>query len=398
MRELPQEDAVRSQYATDKGPPAFEDARSPRQKARAAGLDPNFWYAVEYDSKLKRGQVIEVTFWKRSIALFRTASGELHALDNRCCHRQLKLSLGHVQGDNLICEYHGWCYAGDGRVCHIPHDLFGRAMPSFRVGSYPVKVRYGLIWIFPGASELADQIDVPVIPELEGRRPWARADADFIWQAHHSMIIDNVSDFTHEFLHRRFRPFVGARLTYCHNDGDRVRVGYETQIGDGRFSKYFVDRKRINTRSIELCYEYPYQWSDTGGKIKHWCFLLPIDERSTRVFFVFYFDDVKVPLLPLRVPRWLLRPLMRLMNRLLIIPLLREDGFAVEAEQHAYDEHYDAPQAELNPAVHQFQKLTAEKWQRHLERENGTHSTAKDRPLPGSTVSRMAIELSKEGS
>ena len=49
---------------------------------------------------------------------------------------------------------------------------------------------------------------------------------------------------------------------------------------------------------MELGYEYPYQWSDTGGKIKHWCFVLPQDERTTRVFFLFYFDALKIPFTP----------------------------------------------------------------------------------------------------
>jgi hypothetical protein len=50
-----------------------------------------------------------------------------------------------------------------------------------------------------------------------------------------------------------------------------------------------VDRRRIDTNAIDLCYEYPYQWSDTDGKIKHWRFVLPVDECTTRVFFLFYF-------------------------------------------------------------------------------------------------------------
>ena len=35
----------------------FESARNLRQKTRAAGLDPDYWYAVEQDKKLAPGQV-----------------------------------------------------------------------------------------------------------------------------------------------------------------------------------------------------------------------------------------------------------------------------------------------------------------------------------------------------
>ena len=78
-----------------------------------------------------------------------------------------------------------------------------------------------------------------------------------------------------------------------------MRLAYETQVGQGRISGLFVDRNRVDTSSMELGIDYPYQWSSTGGKIKHWCFILPRDERSTRAFFLFYFDAFKVPFTPL---------------------------------------------------------------------------------------------------
>lgn len=42
--------------------PSFEEASTPRQKAFAAGFDPAYWYAVELDSKIAKGQRIEVRF------------------------------------------------------------------------------------------------------------------------------------------------------------------------------------------------------------------------------------------------------------------------------------------------------------------------------------------------
>jgi len=352
-------------------PPEFVEARNPRQKARAAGLDPDYWYAVEYDHAIKPGSVIEIRFWKKSIALYRGHDGKLRALENRCAHRQLKLSAGEVEGCNLVCAYHGWTYNEDGRVAKIPHELFGRQMPSLRVRAYPVRVRYGLIWIFPGNPDLAMNRTIPEIPELEGPDRWSCVPIDFTWQAHHSMIIDNVSDFTHAYLHRKYRPFVNARLKRCEMIGDQVFVSYDTKIGTGMISGLFVDRNRVDTDSIELCHDYPYQRSSTGGKIKHWCFVLPIDERTSRVFFLFYFDALKIPFTPVRIPQWLMTPVLKIANRISIRPLLQQDGFAVEREQEGYESHFDAPLAEFNPAVNLFQQLTIRKWEEHLAREKG---------------------------
>jgi phenylpropionate dioxygenase-like ring-hydroxylating dioxygenase large terminal subunit len=349
----------------------FAEARSSRARARAAGLSPDYWYAVALARDVGPGQVIGVRFWHRSIAVFRGGDGRLRAVDDRCAHRHLPLSLGQVTGDCLTCPYHGWSYDGDGRLASIPHDLFGRPMPSVRIGAHPVRERYGLIWVFPGDPALAGARAIPDIPELEGPDRWACVPLVFRWRAHHSMIVDNVSDFTHAWLHRDYRPFEDARLTRLDADGDRVVLSYQSRIGMGRISSRFVDRRRVDTSAIDLGYEYPYQWSSTGGKIKHWCFLTPEDDRTTRVFFLFYFESLRVPATPLRIPRPLMRLVLVLANRWLIAPLLAQDGFAVEAEQRAWEANGDRPVPDLNPAIAQFHRLTVRKWEEHLARSGG---------------------------
>ncbi len=357
-------------------PPGFEEARTLRQQARAAGMDPDYWYAVAEARRIKPGTAIEVTFWKRSIALYRTEDGSFHAIENRCLHRQLKLSMGEVEGCRLVCAYHGWEYDGDGRVAAIP-DLFGRKkLPKLWVRHYPVQVRYGLVWLFPGRPEMAQSRKIPEIPELEGPKRWSCVPLSFTCSAHHSMVIDNVSDFSHAYLHRRYRPFTGAELTRNETIGDNVHLAYNTQVGRGRISGLFVEHDRVDTNHMDLCYEYPYQWSNTDDEIKHWLFVLPVDERTTRAFFLFYFRSLKIPYLPARIPRWAMTTVLKFANRLLISPLLSEDRVAVEAEQEGYEKHWDAPPIEVNPVVRAFQKVTVRKWQEHLAREaEGAHAS-----------------------
>jgi phenylpropionate dioxygenase-like ring-hydroxylating dioxygenase large terminal subunit len=349
-------------------PPDFHQARTRHQKARSAGMNPNYWYPVEHDSALRIGQVQEVVFWKRSIALFRGSDGVARAIDNRCAHRQLKLTAGKVDGCNLACLYHGWRHDGDGQVVEVPHDLFGRQLPKSKTAGYPVQVRYGLIWIFPGDPDLASSRSIPSIPELEGHDRWSCVRVDASWHAHYSMIIDNVSDFTHAYLHRKYQPFTYAELTNLETGDEKVGVSYRTKVGGSRMAALFMDRA-ADTSSIDLCYEYPYQWSNTGQHIKHWCFVLPINEQETRCFFLFMFAPrlFKVPIVPLRIRGLALRGFLRMLKSLYMVPLLDQDRIAVEAEQDAHNQHHAAPIPELNPAVHEFQRLTIEKWQEYLD-------------------------------
>lgn len=346
--------------------PSFGAAQTARQATRAAGLHPDFWYAVEHAAAVPTGAVAETKFWGRSIALYRGSDGKVRALENRCAHRQVQLSFGTVDGCNLTCPYHGWSYDGFGRLVAIPHELFGRPAPRLRIAAFPTRERYGLVWLFPGNPALAETTPMPELPELEGPGAWACVPLDFVWRAHHSLIIENVSDFTHAHLHRKYRPFNDAKLVHWERGERRVRLAYDVKVGDGRVSKHFVDRRRTNINRMELGFDYPHQWSNTDDKIKHWCFVLPLDERTTRVFFLFYFACLRLPLMPLAVPRWLMRPMLCASNHLLIRPLLMQDGTMVEAEQRAYDAKPSAPSLEFNPVVVEFRKLIVEEWCRHL--------------------------------
>lgn len=359
-------------------PPAFADARNSRQKARAAGMDPDRWYVVEYDSAVKKGQVKEVIFWNTTIALYRGEDGELAAVENRCAHRQLKLSQGAVDKCSLRCAYHGWAYNREGWLEDYSHDSFGKPLIKKQLRTYPVQVRYGLIWLFPGNPELAAGLKIPEIPELTGDNTWASFAVDYTWQTHHSMIMENICDFSHAFLHRKYKPFIDAKLTHHEADDDRVYLTYDTYMAGGRISGLFVDRNRVNTRSIELCYEYPYQWTNTGDSIKNWSFMLPIDERTTRVFFLFYFDALTIPLLSIKTPKWLTQMVLNIAKPLVFKPILDQDGIALEAEMLSYEAYWNAPPIELNPVVPMFQRLSARKWEAHLARKEAAQAASTD--------------------
>ena len=356
-----------SSTSKQRGAPDFESSKNKRQKVRAAGLHPDYWYAVEHSNALKKGKAQEVVFWEETrVAIYRDERGVVRAIEDRCAHRQLPLSIGNVKGDRIVCDYHGWEYDTEGKLAHVPHDTFGKPIPSCKVKTFAVRERYGLIWVFFGAKDKAASVPMPEIPELEGPDAWACVPIDFTWNAHHSMIIDNVSDFTHEFLHRKYKPFVNSKLTKLETKDDKVFVSYDTKVGYGKISGLFVDRKAVDTNSMELCYHYPYQWSNTDDQIKHWCFVLPIGPQRTRVFFLFYFKSFKVPFLPIKIPREVMEPFLKVSNRVLIRPLLSQDGVAVEAEQRGYERYFNASIAELSPAVHAFQALTVKKWEEHL--------------------------------
>ncbi len=275
-------------------PPSFADARNLRQKARAAGLDPNHWYAVEYERAIRPGQVVPATFWGQGIAVYRGADGRFRALEDRCAHRQLQLSLGEVTGCTLTCAYHGWSYGEDGALAGIPHDRCGRPMPSLRIRAYPTQVRYGLVWVFPGDPALASLRSLPEVPELEGADPWAYVPHSFTWRAHHSMVIDNLCDLTHAHLHRSFPSFQPGRLISSEAGPDRVVMRYEAKVGPLVRARAILPKRAGDLLRLPLppgaLRVVRHRRADHVLDV-----LLPIDATTTRVFFMFCYDRLRIP-------------------------------------------------------------------------------------------------------
>jgi 4beta-methylsterol monooxygenase len=358
--------------------PDFGEAASPRQKAWAAGLDPAYWYPVEWESAVRPGEVIEVKCKHGTIALFRGKDGRLGAVEDRCAHRQVKLSSGRVEDCRLTCRYHGWSYEADGRLAGIPHELFGKSFPTVHLKSYPVAVKYGLIWVFFGDPKLADERPLPRIPEIEGRDPWVAVPIDFMVKAHPSAIINNVMDSTHvAALHRTFRTrsMIYGKVTRCETEGDRVTVTHDITLDKGALLRFLLNP--LKTHSQHACYEYPYLWVSVGDVYKLWNFMLPIDDRTTRLFMISCADRVKIPFTSVDAPSWLVGPASRLAKHLLVTPLFTEDVWSFEAEQEGYANSPGAPAVDLHPAIRPSYQLTIRKWEEHLARGRGERVQAK---------------------
>jgi phenylpropionate dioxygenase-like ring-hydroxylating dioxygenase large terminal subunit len=232
-----------------------------------------------------------------------------------------------------------------------------------------VRERYGLVFVFPGDPAVAATRDLPRIPELEGPRPWPHAIVRFDCPGHHSMLLENVSDFTHGFLHRKFQPFQGTDLLRCEEVGDRVEVEYRSKIAAGRLQDAFVERGDGGCNHMLACYDYPYHWSNTDDRIKHFLFTLPVDDAHNRHFFIFYLRPGAIRLPGLGpVPRIVADKMMKLTRYTTLQPLLGQDVWVIGHEQQGWERHWDRPAPELSPVVKAFQDLTIRKWGEHLQR------------------------------
>ena len=346
---------------------------SRRELVRGMGQSGNYWYAMEESKNLKKGQSLEVIFWKSPIALFRGESGKVNAIENRCPHRQLRLSSGIVEGEEIICQYHGWNFDGCGKCTGISHELGkgrGRGdLPNIKINSYPVQEKYGLIWVFPGDPDLAETVPMPAIPQLDQETPWEFIPIDVKLEAHYSMMLENVCDFNHAFLHRKFKPFTNPHLKDYWRKGDTITMEYETDMSQSSAVKTAGEKKGAGLEDMTLWYQYPYQGSNTADKYLHWLFMTPIDEGHTRCFFVFLLGPLEIPFINMPVPKFLRKTVIALANKFYIIPLLAEDTYILAEEMIGQERHPSIQHLEFNPIVGEFQKMSIEKWEEYVHTE-----------------------------
>ena len=104
--------------------------------------------------------------------------------------------------------------------------------------------------------------------------------------------------------------------------------------------------------------------------------MLPIDERTSRVFFLFYYKRLKIPFLPLYIPKTLMTPIIRVANGFIVKKVLDQDGAALELEQQGWERNWHTPWAEKNPIVKEFQELTIRKWKEYLASRQGTETSS----------------------
>ncbi len=105
------------------------------------------WHPVARSDDLAPRHVFHGLLNGRELALWRADDGYVNVWENRCLHRGVRLTLGHNEGHELRCQYHGWRYANRSAGCtYIPaHPADAPARTICNV-TFPMVERYGLVW------------------------------------------------------------------------------------------------------------------------------------------------------------------------------------------------------------------------------------------------------------
>jgi vanillate O-demethylase monooxygenase subunit len=116
------------------------------------------WYVAAWGSEVTSAPLAR-TICGEPIVLFRAANGMVVALEDRCCHRNLPLSMGKVEGNDIRCGYHGLKFDRSGACTEVPGQT--QVPPGACVRSHKLVERWKLVWIWIGDAAKADESDLP---------------------------------------------------------------------------------------------------------------------------------------------------------------------------------------------------------------------------------------------
>lgn len=150
------------------------------------------WHPVAASASLAVGKTLGAQLLGEELVLWRDSAGVCHAWEDRCPHRGTRFSIGHVEGDSLVCRYHGWTFGSGGACLHVPAQPEA-PLPGATARVFAAYEAYGLIWACIGRPPAAP----PPFPEYANPHLRKVVCGPYPLKAAGPRIVENFLDMAH---------------------------------------------------------------------------------------------------------------------------------------------------------------------------------------------------------
>ncbi len=201
-----------------------------------------YWHPIATTVDLDRDPVRRVRLLGENLTLFRSESGELGLIGERCPHRGVDLEYGIPDARGLRCPYHGWLFNPQGQCLEQPFDDRTRPDNAKRrakicIEAYPAEALGGLIFAYLGPAP------APLLPRWDvlARPGYDRAVQIHVLPCNWLQCMDNSADPMHfEYLHAA----LGNYTLKKQGKPPGMKMQKHVKIGFDRF-KYGLMKRRL---------------------------------------------------------------------------------------------------------------------------------------------------------
>lgn len=215
------------------------------------------WHCLGLAADYKDGKPHSLDIFGTRLVCFQGEDGQIRILNAYCPHMGADLGIGAVEGNHLVCKFHGWKWGGDGACKHIPYSR--SIPPKARTRVWPAceENKMLFVWNDPeGAPPRPEQ----AIPRIEKVFSDEWSEWSLIrWTIKNNCreLVDNIADMAH------FGPVHGGEgIQYFANIFEGHRA---TQIMVGTFENLGGKDDLLTT--VATYYGPAYQITHMFGKM-----------------------------------------------------------------------------------------------------------------------------------
>jgi phenylpropionate dioxygenase-like ring-hydroxylating dioxygenase large terminal subunit len=202
------------------------------------------WQIVCHSSDIPEpGDWQKIDYLGESVIVLRGEDGEIRAFSNVCRHRGSRIVSGESGcARRLVCPYHAWTYALDGRLIGMPHKKEYPGLDTARLGLVPVELEAWLGFLFARLAPCGPSVTEMMAPYAAQIEPYRFEDLRAIGrvtlrprEVNWKNVADNYSDGLHI-------PIAHPGLTRLFGRGYRI----EAEAHVDRMSGDLIERPSTN--------------------------------------------------------------------------------------------------------------------------------------------------------
>jgi vanillate O-demethylase monooxygenase subunit len=152
-----------------------------------------YWHPVCLSSELTPQKPLPIILLDEELVLYRTGK-QVVAAQDLCIHRGVPISLGWMEGDEIVCPYHGFRYGPDGQCTKVPAQPDAPIPKKLCLQTKLAEEKYGIIWVCLSGEPLLPLPDWPELVDPKLKQLELPGD---LWKCSSARHTENFNDVGH---------------------------------------------------------------------------------------------------------------------------------------------------------------------------------------------------------